>query len=108
MFVMRSVGSFVAGGAAYFMLGDAVDLVLFDNSGSGGTEDLASEVAVYFMAVYLEHSVEIVFDGHHPSHSLYFYKWGNSGPIHICLPLVLLWHWGFLVLGSVTLFLWGV
>ena len=64
----------------YFKFGNAVNLVVFDNSGSGGAEDLASEVAVYFVAVCLEHCAEIVFDGHHPSPPLYFYKWGNSIP----------------------------
>ena len=55
MFVTSSAGSFVA----------------FDNSGSGGVENLASEVAVYFVAVYLGHYAEIVFDGHHPSPPLF-------------------------------------
>ena len=87
MFVTGSVGSFVA----------------FDNCGSGGLEGLASEVAVHFVAVCLEHSAEIVFDGHHPSLPLHFCKWGNSVPIHISLSLVLQQHWGLLTLGPVVL-----
>ena len=68
----------------------------FDNSGSGGIEDLTSGVVV---AVYLEHPAEIAFGGHHPSLSPHFYRWGSSVPIHTSLPLVLLLHWGLLVLG---------
>ena len=94
---------FVGVGIVYFLFGDAVYLVVFDNSGSGGTGDLASEVAVYFVAVCLEHSAEIIFDGHHPSPPLHFCKWGSSVPIHISLPLVLWWHWGLLALGFVAL-----
>ena len=67
---------------------DAGYHVVFDNFGSGGPEDLGSEVAVYFVAVCLEHSAETVFDGHHPSLPLHFCKWGNLVPIHISLPLV--------------------
>ena len=77
--------------------------MVFDNSGCGGTEDLPSEVAAYFVAVCLEHCAEIVFDGHHPSLPLYFCKLANSVPIHISLPLVLQQHWGLLALGSVAL-----
>ena len=76
-----------------------------DNSGSGGTEDLASGAAV---VVYLEHSAKFDFGGHHPSPPLHSYKWDNSVPIHISLLVVLLWHWGLLGLGFVALFLWGV
>ena len=93
MFVARSTGNFAAGGAVYFLSKDAVYLAVFDNSGSGDTEDLLSEVAV--------HSVEIIFDGHHPSLPLHLYKWVNLVPIHISLPLVLWQHWG--LLGSVAL-----
>ena len=60
---------------------------VFDNSGSGGTEGLASRFVV---AVYLEYSAEIAFGGHHPSLLPHFYKWGNSVPIHTSLLLVLL------------------
>ena len=104
MFVTGSAGSFVAGGTVYFMLGNVVDLVVFDISGSGGAENLASEVAVYFVAVCLEHSAGIVFDGHHPSPPLSFLQMGQFGPIHISLALVLQWHWGLLALGYVALF----
>ena len=103
MFVTGSAGSFAAGGVVYFLFKDAVYLVVCDNSGSGVAEDLASEDAVYFVAVCLEHSAEIVFDGHHHSPPLHFCKWGSSVPIHISLPLVLKWHWGLLALGSVAL-----
>ena len=72
MFVTESAGGSVTGGVVYFLFGDAVYLVLFDNSGSRGTGDLASEVAVYFVAVCLEHSAEIVFDDHCPSPPTYF------------------------------------
>ena len=108
MFVTWSAGRFAAVGTVYFMLGNAADLVVSDNSWSGDVGDLASEVAVYIVAVCLEHFAEIVFDGCHPSPPLYFYKWGNSVSIHISVPLVLWWHWGLLALGSVALFLWGV
>ena len=104
----------------YFVLGNAVDLVVFDNFGSGGAVDLASEVAVYLVAVVglpfvvavhfvaecLEHSAEIVFDGHHPSPPLYFYKLGNLVPTHISMPLVLQQHWGCMLL-DLWLYLYG-
>ena len=76
MFVTRSTGSFVAGDIVYFLFGDAV----------------------YLVVVCLEHSAEIVFDGHHPSPPLHFCKWGSSVPFHISLPLVLWWHWGLLMI----------
>ena len=76
----------------------------FDNSGSGGVEGLASGVVV---AVYLEHSAEIAFGGHHPSLLPHFYRWGSSVPIHTSLLLVLLLHWGVLVPGSAALFYLG-
>ena len=76
-----------------------------DNSGSGGVEGLASGVVV---AVCLEHSAEVAFGVHHPSLLPCFYRWGNLVPIHTSLLLVLLLHWGLLVLGSAVLFLWGV
>ena len=76
----------------------------FDNSGSWGIEGLASGVSV---AVYLEHSAEIAFGGHHPNLLPCFYKWGSSVPIHTSLFLVLLSHWGLLVLGSAALFYRG-
>ena len=75
-----------------------------DNSGSGGIEDFVSGVAV---AVCLEHSVEVAFGVHHPSLLPSFYRWGNLVPIHTSLPLVLLLHWGLLVLGSAVLFYGG-
>ena len=98
MFVTRSTGSFVA----------------------GGTGNLASEVAVHFVAVVgfsfvvavhfvskcLVYFADFVFDGYHPNPPLYFYKWGNSVPIHISLPLVLQWHGGLPIFG-VVLSLWG-
>ena len=59
--------------------GSPGSFVAFDNSGSGGVEDLASEVVEYFVAVCLEHSAEIVFDGHHPSPPLFF-QMGQLGP----------------------------
>ena len=59
----------------------------FDNSGSGGTEDLAPGVAV---AVNFDYSAETVFGDHHLSPPLDFYKWGQFSPIHIFLLLVLL------------------
>ena len=86
MFVTGSTGSFVAGGVVYFVFGNAVNLVVFDNSGSEGTDDLASEVAVYFVAACLEHSAEIVFDGHHPSIPLYFTNGAIQSPFtFLCL-----------------------
>ena len=91
-----------------FVTGSAGSFAAFGNFGSEGIEDLVSEVAVYLVAVGLEHPTEIVSDGHHPNPPLYFYRWGNLVPILISLPLLMLWHWGLLVLGSVTLFLWGV
>ena len=51
MFVTGSAGGFVAGGTVYFTFGSAVNLVDFDSSGSGGTGNLASEVAVHFVVV---------------------------------------------------------
>ena len=75
-----------------------------DNSGSGDIEGLASGIAV---AVCLEHSAEVAFGVHHPSLLLCFYRWANLVPIHTFLLLVLLLHWGLLVLGSAVLFLWG-
>ena len=114
MFVIGSIGDFVAGGIVSFMA--------FDSFGSGDAGSLASEVAVHPVAVVgfsvvvavhlvpecLGYFVEFVFDDYHPSLPLYFYKWGNLVPIHISLPLVLQWHWGFPVLGAVALSLWGV
>ena len=87
-----------------FVTGSAGSFGPFDNSEPGGAEDLASGVAV---AVYLEHSAEIAFGGHHPSPPLYFYKWGNLVPTNISLLLVLWWYWGLLALGSLALFVWG-
>ena len=113
MFVTRSTGSFVVGGAVYFMFGSAINLVVFDISGHGGAGDLASEVAVHFLVVVhfvpecLWYFAEFVFDGHCPNPPLYFYKWGNSVYIHISLPLVLWWHWGLLLLGVLVLSSWG-
>ena len=89
MSVTRSTGSFGA----------------FDNSGCGGVEGLAYGVVV---AVYLEHSAEITFGSHRPSLLPHFCRWGSSVPIHTSLLLVLLLHWGLLVLRSLVLFLWGV
>ena len=88
MFVTRSAGSFG----------------VFDNSGSGGAEDLASRVAV---VVYLEHCAEFIFGGHHTSPPLYSYKWGNLVPINIPLLLVLLWHWGVACSWVCDSILWG-
>ena len=51
MFVTRSAGSFVAGGAVHFMFGNAVGLVVFYSLWPGGAGNLASEVAVYSVAV---------------------------------------------------------
>ena len=76
---------------------------------AGGTGNLASEVAVLFVAVvgfsfvvsvhfvpeYLEYFADFVFDDHPPNPPLYFYKWGSLVPIHISLPSVLWQHWGF-------------
>ena len=96
-------------------------MCFIDNSGPGGTGNLTSEVAVHFVVVVgfslvisvhfvpecLGYFAEFVFDGHHPNPPLYFYKWGNSVPIHISLPLVMWWHWELPVLGVVALSLWG-
>ena len=80
MSVTWSNGNFVASG----------------NFGSGGTAS-GADVAV-----------GTALGGHHPSLLLSFYRWDNSVPIHTYLPLVLLLHWGLLVLGSAALILWGV
>ena len=121
MFVTGSAESFVAGAATCLVLGNAINLVVFDSCGSGGAGNLLSEVTVYlvvvvgfsfvavghFVAECLECFTEIVFDGHHPSPALYFCKWGSSVPIHISLPLELWQHLGLFVLGDVALSLWG-
>ena len=75
------------------MAGGIVSFVAFDSCGSGGAGSLASEVAVHSVAVVgfsvvvvhfvlecLVYFAEFVFDGHHPSPPLYFYKWGKFGP----------------------------
>ena len=90
-----------------FVFGNAACLVVFDSFGYEGTGNLASEaavhsvgvvgfsvvVAVYLVPECLEYFAKFVFDGHHASPSLYFYKWGSLVPIHISLPLMLWWHW---------------
>ena len=106
MFVTGSTGSSVAGTAVRFVSGNAIGLVVFDSFGAGGTGNLASEVAVHLMPECLEYFAEFVFDGHHPSPPLYFYKWGNLVPIHISLPLVLWQHGRLLLFGVVALSLW--
>ena len=121
MFVTGSTGSFVARGIVYFMFGNAVNHVVFGSPGSGGAESLVPWVAVHSVPVVgfsvvvavhlapecLAYFVGFVFDGPNPSNPLYFYEFGQLGPIHISLPLVLWWHWGLPVLGAVVLFLWG-
>ena len=122
MFVTGSVRSLAAGGIVYFMFQNAVHNVVFGSLGSGGAESLVPEVAVHSVPVVgfsivvavhlapecLGYFVAFVFDGPHLSSPLYFYKWGNSGPIHISLLLVLQQHWGLPVLGAVVLSLRGI
>ena len=100
MFVTRSAGCFVAGGAEScvwvccrscgFWFGFWVWILCI------------SCLSVWSILLNLFLMITI------PVHLYIFYKWGNLLPIHISLPLVLWWHRRLPLLGVVVLSLWGV
>ena len=102
----------MAGSAVYFVFGSAVNLVVFDRSGPGGTGNLASEVAGHFVVLMLfvpeclGYFAGFAFDSCQTNPPLYFFKWGILLPIHISLPFVLWQYWRLPILGVVAVSLW--
>ena len=102
------------------MSGCAGSFVVFDSLGSEGTWSPVPEVVMHFesgrnssAAVHLESEcfwcfVGFVFSVHHPNLPLCSCKWGSLVPIHIILLLVVLLHWGLVVLVLGAQCLWVV